>query len=642
MKFLIGPTNGPTIATGYGVQCKQLIERLKRDGHDVAVAANYGQQGIVAKYPTPYGDVRIYPGGYEVNANDVIHVHAMHWFSEGAEPGTNVERNGWIIPLLDLWSLPNPVLSHFNLAPWTPVDHRPVPPEVLQFFHRNPDAIPIAMSRFGEAELFKAGLAPAYIPLSVDTKRIRPMQLFDLGDENFVPCRKVFGLPENAFVIGMVAMNKGWARDRKGFNEAFCAFGFFRQNHPDAILFVHSEKLGAAEGINLVHLAQHYGIPEHAIVWSDQYAYRIGLPPEMMAAAYSSMDVLLAPSHGEGFCVPLIEAQAAGTPVIATDFSSQSELIGAGWKIDWQPEWDPAGRAGYACPSPAKIVEALEACYALSFEERKAMSESAFRFAQQYDADTVYETYWRPFIKRLEKIQSGETLALSEPRKRMESVDILVPLMRPQNEYRFFDSLDESGFSWGLRLAGDATSGPSSPINGFVVIGEEGKTYGENVNECFARSSADWVLVVGDDVEFTPGWFEAAQALSERYDVIGTNDSEPGRVRNPEVAKGRHADHFFIRRAYIDEVGSSLDGPGTVISPTYGHWFSDKETIELARARRVFGMASECRIIHHHPGYDGDEEARTADPVYMKALDTADEDRATFLARLPLIQMQRA
>ena len=48
-------------------------------------------------------------------------------------------------------------------------------------------------------------------------------------------------------------------------------------------------------------------------------------------------------------------------------------------------------------------------------------------------------------------------------------------------------------------------------------------------------------VMVGDDVEFTEGWIQAARAVSQRGDVIGTNDSEEGRVRNPEVAAGRHA-----------------------------------------------------------------------------------------------------
>lgn len=629
MRFLIH-SNGPTVSTGYGVQTANLVRRLVAAGHEVAVSVTYGQQGAVGAWQSGVvgsgGEevkVRLYPVGYETNSNDVLHLHASHWFSEGREPHPDIDKDGWIIPLLDVWCLVNPRLCDFRMAAWAPVDHSPVPPGVMQFFIRNPEAVPIAMSRFGEREFAAAGLNPAYVPLSVDTSKFRPGEHFVHPHLGKIPVRKVFDLPESAFVVGMVAMNKGWARDRKGFNEAFRAFSAFRQNHPDAVLFLHTEKWGGAEGLNLVDLANTCGIPEHAIVYSDQYAYRLGIPPEMMAAAYNSMDVLLAPSHGEGFCVPLIEAQACGTPVIATDFSSQSELVGAGWLVKGQPEWDPAQKSNYVVPSIAELLRCLEECYALPVEERRAMSAEAFRFAQGYDCDVVFDAYWVPLLERLERIQAG-VVPLELEREPMRSVDVIVPLMREGNEQRFSRSL--------------AKTMPGGNVT--VLIGEHGKTYAENVNECYRRGTGDFVLVVGDDCEFKDGWFEAAQALSDRFDVIGTNDTD-GKVRNPDVAAGRHADHFFVRRAYVDEYGASLDGPGLVMSEAYSHWFTDKELVELAKARGVWSPCLESVIVHHHPGYDGDEKARQADPVYMAAVVRADADRDTWLSRLPLIQMQR-
>jgi hypothetical protein len=56
----------------------------------------------------------------------------------------------------------------------------------------------------------------------------------------------------------------------------------------------------------------------------------------------------------------------------------------------------------------------------------------------------------------------------------------------------------------------------------------------------------------------------------------------------------------------------------------YSHWWTDVEVIELAKARGVYGHAHECRILHHHPGFDGDEAAREADPIYMRAAESAD------------------
>lgn len=618
-KFLI-ISNGPQVGTGYGVQAAHLATRLIRCGHEVAVACTYGQEARIGEWTTPDGDkVRLYPRGFEANAsNDVIHMHALHFF-DGDPLG------GWIIPILDVWSLINPVLADFQIAAWTPVDHFPAPPSVAKFFHWS-GATCVAMSRFGEKQFLEAGLDPVYIPLAVDTTRYKPTFTLTVKGEK-ADARKVYGLPETAFVVGMVAMNKGWSKDRKGFNEAFRAFGAFWCNHQEAVLFIHSEQFGAAEGQNLVELAVHCGIPEHALIWTDQYAYRLGFPPEMMAAAYTAMDVLLAPSHGEGFCVPLIEAQACGTPVIATDFSAQPELVGpdSGWLVTGQPEWDPPQHASYICPLISDVWDKLEGAHAELGKPGRAdeIAKAAIEFASQFDADKIFAEYWAPFLATLEP---HEAIA---DKPMMDKVDVIVPYIRSANKKRLVESFQATN-------DGTAT----------LKLGqEEGvthvRTYAENVNEEYKHTHADWICVVGDDVEFTEGWLQEARKLSDRFDVIGTNDSEEGRVRNPDVAAGRHADHFFIRRSYIDDEGACLDGSGVVMPECYGHWFTDKEVVTLAKARGVFGMAYESRVIHHHPGYDGDEKAREADPTYMKAVESADADRKTFLSRAPLIEGHR-
>jgi hypothetical protein len=64
--------------------------------------------------------------------------------------------------------------------------------------------------------------------------------------------------------------------------------------------------------------------------------------------------------------------------------------------------------------------------------------------------------------------------------------------------------------------------------------------------------------------------------------------------------------------------------------------------IDLAKARGFYVHAHDCRIIHHHPGYDGDEDARRADPVYMTAVENAEADRATWEQRAPLIAGHRS
>jgi hypothetical protein len=63
--------------------------------------------------------------------------------------------------------------------------------------------------------------------------------------------------------------------------------------------------------------------------------------------------------------------------------------------------------------------------------------------------------------------------------------------------------------------------------------------------------------------------------------------------------------------------------------------------IELAKARGVFTPCLDSHVIHLHPGYDGDEAARAADPVYMKAVEWRERDATTWRRRAPLIEQQR-
>jgi glycosyltransferase involved in cell wall biosynthesis len=123
----------------------------------------------------------------------------------------------------------------------------------------------------------------------------------------------------------------------------------------------------------------------------------MGLPHHAMAAMYSDADVLLACSMGEGFGIPVIEAQACGTRVIVSNFTAQPELVGDGWVVEGQPWYDPMQGAFFIIPSVPSILNALEASYAAS----RGTSQKAVDFAKQYDADTVYETHWKPAMKEI-------------------------------------------------------------------------------------------------------------------------------------------------------------------------------------------------------------------------------------------------
>lgn len=385
-------SNAPWCPTGYGTQTNQVTARLKEAGVDVAIAANFG----ISSRTVEHNGIRVYPHGWESASNDVIPPWALHHFA--GEPG-------WLITLTDVWTLKSPEYTTMNMACWTPVDHTPVPPTVVNFF-RKTGAVPIAMSRHGQRELERAGLDALYAPHAIDTGVYSPVPM--------EAARAASGLPVGAFVVGMVANNKGRTPARKSFPEAFLAFSMLRHSHPDAVLYVHAEKTGATQGINLEVLAAECGIPKESLVFADQAQMRLGISDEQMVNLYSSMNVLLAPSRGEGFGIPVIEAQACGTPVIVTNATAQPELCApGGWIVPGQPEWDPDQCAWWTAPS----VEGLTAALVSAYEARDdvALREQARTFAEKYDADRVFLECWVPIMKRLyDRLPSAEPI-VAEP-----------------------------------------------------------------------------------------------------------------------------------------------------------------------------------------------------------------------------------
>ncbi len=378
-------SNAPWCGTGYGQQTQQAVQRLIKDGHEVAIHANYGLEGSTSTW----NGIKIYPRGLNPYSDDIVVAHWMEWTQ-----ATNLPK--LLLTLFDVWVLKAPNLDKVpNIASWVPIDHAPCPPEVLKWCSR-PNVMPIAMSKFGQAELEKAGVRSVYVPHALESVYQPTTNLRDSANQ-VLTGRKIMGWEDDRFVVMMTAANKGVSPSRKAFAENFMAFSMFAARHPDAVLYMHTEPSTSMGGINLTDLAKAVGIPDDRIKWADPYLYRLGLPHNAMASLYTDADVLLACSMGEGFGIPVIEAQACGTRVIVSNFTAQPELVGDGWVVDGQPWWDPLQGAFFFTPNVASILNALEEAY----KAPRGVSEKAVGFARQYEADSVYEAYWKPALKEI-------------------------------------------------------------------------------------------------------------------------------------------------------------------------------------------------------------------------------------------------
>ena len=371
--------NPPFVGSGYGEQANIFVPRLRALGHDLAVAANYGLQATKLEW----NGLTVYPSDGQWG-NTSIGTYAEHYNAD------------FVVALCDAWVMkPQLWPDDLRMAIWTPVDHWPIPPSVLAVL-QDEKVIPIAMSRFGEEWMRKFSLDPIYIPHGVDTDVFYPRP--EIRDQ----VRDELSIPRDVFLVGMVAANKGNPMvPRKSFPQAFDAFARFAEKHKDAWMYVHTEAQPQGSGMSLDTLARAVGCPEKRVRFPPEQSWQLGMTRDVVAALYQAFDVLLNPSMGEGFGVPILEAQASGCPVIASDHSAMSELTQAGWLVTGDRWWDALQESFLIVPAIDSIRMALEAAYDSRGDQK--LRAAGVEFAQQYDADVVTVQYWEPALERLAK-----------------------------------------------------------------------------------------------------------------------------------------------------------------------------------------------------------------------------------------------
>ncbi len=380
-------SNAPWACTGYGAQLKLVLPHLKNLGHEQSVQAFYGHAGS----PIDYNGVTIYGATAHPFGMDVVRAHANNFKAD------------FVISNMDSWVIDPETFFEQKWVAWFPVDSDPIPPGVLkkvsQAYHR------IVWTEFAKKQMENTGLDYDYIPYGIDADMFHP------GDKT--KAREIAHMPQDKFIVGMVAMNKGYP-PRKAFYQNIEAFKTLHDKHADSMLYLHTldGSRPNGEAIDLMGFCKSLGLKiGEDVIFADQYSYILGYPEQAMVTLYNCFDVHLLVSMGEGFGMPQVEAQACGVPVICGDWTAMSELCFSGWKVEKKDATKlfTLQDTYQYLPRADAIADKLEQAYRM--RGNTDYSKRARDGAMKYEINSVVRKYWEPVLNKLQtKIQDNPML----------------------------------------------------------------------------------------------------------------------------------------------------------------------------------------------------------------------------------------
>lgn len=435
-------SSDPAGRSGYSVVTKQLIKRLKKEGHFIRVATKHGFSNW-QRYVDHY-QVALHlkearealekkdsmPKSYitrELRCNALRAIKKAREELEGIEvfEGTNIsllnkmieqEEFDYVFSQWDIWILHSKRhLPHDKWVAYVPIDTPEISetleevclgtdmPDLRDDIIRGPK-YHIAMSKHGRGELERIGLHPFYAPHGVDQSVFYPDAK---GRKEF---RDASGWTDDNFVVGSVGVN--YVDDRKGFIPLMQAFKEFEKDTPEARLYLHTHIEGKYDNtLNYAKIATKIG---GKIYFPDQGMNDLGrIDENWLKDIYNGMDLFCLPTRGEGFGIPIIEAMACGVPVLTTDTTSGTELVGdVGYLMPVKLEQErylKNNNFRYEIGQET-ILKGLRLAY---FEWKTSSylcpsmwairKTDALRKASEYNWNTIWEKDWKPIFRELEE-----------------------------------------------------------------------------------------------------------------------------------------------------------------------------------------------------------------------------------------------
>lgn len=417
-------TDDPWQKTGYGMVTRHVLKRLQRDYYDefevVALATQHRGGQIYYHEDCPDTEdletlkrwrketYKIYPAYNHPDGYDILEEYMRRLNPDivvtlrdvGLQAGyipaiTNMRKMGW----KGKWYGYLPIDSKTVIDEWIPY--------VTQM-----DKV-IAMSEWGRVmweQQTKDFIKPFLIPHGVDINVFKPMK-----EEVRKKIAKAGAPFSEMFVIGAIGRNqyrKMWVYLIKGFAE-------FAKDKNDVALLLHSDltPLHPSDGWSFPHITHKYGCTKkvHYTFNKLDLYWRTWVSDEKLNEIYNSMDVFCLSTGGEGFGIPLLEAQSCGVPVVTTAFTTGFELVkGHGELIDVLKDkhgddvcWVGQNGVEFAIPDWRDITKKLQKLY----EDRKLLEKygkESREHALKYDWNKIVELWVKLFREKPSDLEKYE------------------------------------------------------------------------------------------------------------------------------------------------------------------------------------------------------------------------------------------
>ena len=314
-------SDSPFFPTGYSNQAKLLAKYLSDKGHEVHFFAN-GYVGATIKSAELEDETKftytIYGQGKQGYFADTM---------SGLLKKLNIEK---FIILLDTFMLHgaygNPQGGWFlqiDTSPaetffWFPTDGGGGMPSGCDLILRKVN-VPIAMAKFGQKQVKDYyNLDVSHIPHGTE-----PERFYKLPEDTREEARIKWGL-SGKFVIGVVARNQ----PRKMLDRTIKSLAIInkiKNEIPNVMLFMHMDVEDQAQVFLIHNLVKRFNL-ENRVVYSGVSSLK-GFKWDEMNEIYNLFDVFLLTTSGEGFGIPIIESMSCEVPVLATDYTTTTELV---------------------------------------------------------------------------------------------------------------------------------------------------------------------------------------------------------------------------------------------------------------------------------------------------------------------------